>query len=84
MSPDTETELQRGRDAEDALEGQADELEERIGELGDHIDDAKDGLRARSDEIDDLDLDDDEDEDADEDPLAFDDPEEDEEDDEDI
>jgi hypothetical protein len=81
MSPDTDTELQRSDDAEKALEAQTDELEERVERLGDHIDDAKDGLRARREEAEDEDPD--EDEDLDDDPLAFDDPEQDEEDDED-
>ena len=81
--PDTETELQRGNDAEGDLETQADELEERVDRLGDQIDDAKEGLRARREEAEDTDIE--EDPDADEDPLAFDDPEADEDDeDEDI
>jgi hypothetical protein len=81
MAPDTETELQRSHDAEDELEAQADELEERVGKLGDHIDEAKEGLRARRDEADDEDFD--EEDLDDDDPLAFDDPEEDEDDDDD-
>ncbi|MEA2178687.1 MAG: hypothetical protein QOG77_1984, partial [Solirubrobacteraceae bacterium] len=52
MSPDTETELQRSKDAEDALEKQADELEERVGKLEEHIEDAKTGLRARREDAD--------------------------------
>jgi hypothetical protein len=83
MSPDTETELQRGREAGDALDAQADELQERVETLDDHIDDAKQGLRARREETDDPDYDE-EDDDSDDDPLAFDDPEADEDDDEDI
>jgi hypothetical protein len=80
MSPDTDTELRRGRDAEDALDAKADAMEDRVEELGEHIDDAKGGLRARRDEADDADYDD-EDDDSDDDPLAFDDPEADDEDD---
>jgi hypothetical protein len=78
MSPDTDTELERSKDAEDALEAQGDELEERVGVLEEHIEDAKTGLRARredaDEEVDDEDS-------GDDDPLAFDDPEADEEDD---
>ena len=80
MPPDTDTELRRGEDAENALESQADELEERVAELGDHIDDAKEGLRARREDADEGDVDDDDDSD---DPLAFDDPEADEDDEDD-
>jgi predicted nucleic acid-binding Zn-ribbon protein len=76
MPSDTDTELQRGDDAEKALESQADELEERVAELGDSIDDAKKGLRARKEDADDGDDDDD----GGADPLAFDDPEADEDD----
>ena len=75
MTPDTDTEQRAGEDAEDALESQADELEERVAKLGDDIDDAKQGLRARKEDADDGD-----DDDADADPLAFDDPEADEDD----
>ena len=67
-----------GEDAEEALESQADELEERVAKLGDDIDDAKEGLRARKEDADDGD---DDGGDGD-DPLAFDDPEADEDDDE--
>ncbi len=70
MPPDTDTELRRGEEAQDALESQADELEKRIGELGDDIDEAKKGLVARKE-----DADDDADDDDGDDPLAFDDPE---------
>jgi hypothetical protein len=77
MSPDTETELDRSKDAEDALEAQGDELETRVGALEERIDDAKTGLRARKDDADAEDSDDDDD--SDDDPLAFDDPEADEE-----
>ena len=81
--PETETELPRGNDAEGDLDARADELEERVERLGDHIDDAKEGLRARREDAEDTDID--EDPDVDDDPLAFDDPEADEEDeDEDI
>jgi predicted nucleic acid-binding Zn-ribbon protein len=80
MPSDTDTELQRGEDAEKALESQADELEERVAELGDSIDDAKKGLRARKEDADDGE----EDESNGDDPLAFDDPEADEDDDEDF
>lgn len=78
MTPDTDTEQRRGEEAEAALESQADELEERAAELGDHIEEAKTGLRARREDADDGD---DDDGDGD-DPLAFDDPEADEEDEE--
>jgi len=78
MTPDTDTEQRPGEDAEGALESQADELEERVAKLGDDIDDAKQGLRARKEDADDGD---DDGGDGD-DPLAFDDPEADEDDEE--
>ena len=53
MTPDTDTEQRAGEDAEEALESQADELEERVAKLGDDIDDAKQGLRARKEDADD-------------------------------
>jgi hypothetical protein len=77
MPPDTDTELRHGEDAEDALESQADEMEQRVAKLGDHIDEAKEGLRARREDADEGDVDEDDDSD---DPLAFDDPEADEDD----
>jgi hypothetical protein len=76
MTPDTDTEQRPGEDAEKALESQADELEERVAKLGEDIDDAKQGLRARKEDADDGDDDDD----GGADPLAFDDPEADEDD----
>jgi uncharacterized membrane protein len=78
MAPDIDTDLQRSKDADGELEAQADELEERVLQLGDEIEDAKDGLRARSEEADEEEPD--EEDDGDDDPLAFDDPEEDDED----
>jgi hypothetical protein len=80
MSPKTEAQFAASKEPEDELAGTTEEFEERIGELDEHIEDAKDGLRARSDEADegDIDLDGLDDEDLDDDdPLAFDDPEED-------
>ena len=81
MSPKTEAQFAANKEPEDELAGTTEEFEERIGALDEHIEDAKDGLRARRDEADeeDIDLDDldDEDLDDDEDPLAFDDPEQD-------
>jgi hypothetical protein len=79
MTPDTDTEQRAGEDAEEALESQADELEERVAKLDDDIDEAKKGLRARKEDADDGDDDDD----GGDDPLAFDDPEADEDDEED-
>ena len=58
MTPDTDTEQRPGEDAEQALESQADELEERVAKLGDDIDEAKKGLRARKEDADDGDDDD--------------------------
>jgi hypothetical protein len=82
MAPDTDTELRRDEDAEEALESRIDEMDERVGELGGHIEDARKGLRARREDADeDFDDVDDADDDDDDDPLAFDDPDEDEEDD---
>jgi hypothetical protein len=78
MSPESETPLLSSEEPEKDLEGTADELEERVDRLGDHIDDAKQGLRARREDADEdpgLDDLDDEEIDPDEDPLAFDDPE---------
>jgi hypothetical protein len=87
MSPKTEAQFAANQEPEDELAGTTEEFEERIGHLDEHIEESKEGLRARRDEAgeEDLDLDDldDEELDDDEDPLAFDDPEEDDFDDED-
>ncbi len=66
--------------SERPIAGDADALEQRIDELGAHIDESRAGLRARQEEADiagDVagDWDDTDDEGTGEDPLAFDDPE---------
>ena len=75
----SDTDLQHDRDPENRMEQGADELEERVAKLGDDIEDARQGLRARQEDADigeDVAGDwEDTDDPTGDDPTAFDDPE---------
>ena len=53
MTPDTDTEQRAGEDAEEALERRPTSSRSASTKLGDDIDEAKQGLRARKEDADD-------------------------------
>ncbi len=83
-----ETETGENEDPERALRSDADDLEERIDSLGEHVDESREKLRARQEDadVDELagDWEDTDDDAGGEDPSAFDDPESDDDDDDQV